>query len=104
VWNSVFVFGLADHEQVRNGFEPTRLYLERDVRDSLNRTTVQETEIKRPAQPVAANSAYSMWSIELTDDEITENFMAFTVGAEADGVKISTVVRHTARFLPPCAT
>ncbi|KAJ7279351.1 hypothetical protein C8J57DRAFT_1464793 [Mycena rebaudengoi] len=58
---------------VRNGFEPTRLFLEREVKDALNRTSVEETDIPRPTQPVAAGSAYSLWSIELTDDGSDED-------------------------------
>ncbi|KAJ7279357.1 heme peroxidase [Mycena rebaudengoi] len=89
---------------VRNGFEPTRLFLEREVKDALNRTSVEETDIPRPAQPVAAGSAYSLWSIELTDEGSDEHPMTFTIGAEAEGVKISTLESpHNVQFLPPCA-
>ncbi|KAJ7247320.1 heme peroxidase [Mycena rebaudengoi] len=88
---------------IRNGFEPARVFLEREVRDAINRTTVEETDIEEPEDPVAANSAYSLWSIELTEEE--DNVRRFTIGAEdEDGVKISTVVTHSVDVdtLPPC--
>jgi hypothetical protein len=94
---------LADDKQIRNGFEPARVFLEREVRDAINRTTVEETDIEEPEDPVAANSAYSLWSIELTEEE--DNVRRFTIGAEdEDGVKISTVVTHSVDVdtLPPC--
>ncbi|KAJ7280746.1 heme peroxidase [Mycena rebaudengoi] len=86
---------------VRNGVEPTRLYAELQVRDETNRTIVQETDIKRPAQPVVANSAYSVWSVELNDDS-TDQLAGFAIGAEIDGVTISTGVTHFLVALNPC--
>ncbi|KAJ7267782.1 heme peroxidase [Mycena rebaudengoi] len=87
---------------VRNGFEPTRLFLEREVKDATNHTTVEETDIARPATPVAAGSAYSLWSIEVTDDSNQEDGKIFTIGAEAAGAKFSTIDTHNVRRLPPC--
>ncbi|KAJ6529625.1 heme peroxidase [Mycena capillaripes] len=39
---------------VLNDFNPTRVFLEREVKDSVKRMSVEETDLVRPAQPVAA--------------------------------------------------
>ncbi|KAJ6589769.1 heme peroxidase [Mycena capillaripes] len=74
---------------VRNGVNPTRVFLEREVKDSVNRTTVEETDIKPPAQPVAAGEAYSLWSIDVSDAN------SYTIGAEVNGDKFSTIDTHS---------
>ncbi|KAF8153643.1 hypothetical protein K438DRAFT_1987444 [Mycena galopus ATCC 62051] len=83
---------------VRNGVPLSRLYLEQEVQDSTQRISVVETEISRPAHPVAANSAYSIWSINVT------SFDGFTIGAEIDGVKYSTTEQYNLFQLPLCST
>ncbi|KAJ7611543.1 heme peroxidase [Mycena polygramma] len=81
---------------VRNGVNPTRVYLEQEVLDNVNRTVVEEIDIPPPAQPVAAGKAYSLWSIHTNDTK------KFTIGAEIDGVKFSTIDGHSLKQLKPC--
>ncbi|KAJ7488087.1 heme peroxidase [Mycena latifolia] len=81
---------------VRNGFNPTRVFLEREVKDSVNRTTVEETDITPPAQPAAAGQAFSIWSIDVSDAN------SYTIGAEVDGDKFSTIDTHSVGDLNPC--
>ncbi|KAF7351709.1 Peroxidase [Mycena sanguinolenta] len=47
---------------VRNGVNPTRVFLQEITTDSVERTVVTEVDISPPSVPVAANSAYSLWS------------------------------------------
>jgi hypothetical protein len=65
--------------------------------DSVDRQIVVETEIPRPMQPVSANANYSIWSIELTDEN------SYFIGAEVDGVKFSGNDDYGAAALGPCA-
>ncbi|KAJ6589732.1 hypothetical protein B0H19DRAFT_1249252 [Mycena capillaripes] len=82
---------------VRNGFNPTRVYLEQEMLDEVNRTVVVETDITPPATPVpAGNNAYSLCSIH------TDNTKTFTIGAEVNGVKYSTPDGHPLDQLSPC--
>ncbi|KAF7362631.1 Peroxidase [Mycena venus] len=81
---------------VRNGFNPTRVFLEREVKDSVNRTTVEETDITPPTQPVAADEAYSLWSVDVSDAN------SYTIGAEVNGDKFSTIETHSVGDLNPC--
>jgi hypothetical protein len=64
--------------QVRNGVNVTRVLLEETISDSTRRPTVQETDI-----PFAADSAYSIWGLNLTQCDTP-----YTIGAEVDGVNI----------------
>ncbi|KAJ6578269.1 heme peroxidase [Mycena capillaripes] len=91
--------GCAPGLLVRNGLNVTRVYLEQEVKDSMDRTSVQETDIAAPVQPVAAGTAYSLWSIDLSDEN------TYTIGAEVDGVKYSTIDAHSLSGfgLPLCA-
>ncbi|KAF7334638.1 Peroxidase [Mycena venus] len=75
---------------VRNGLNVSRVYLEQEVKDDVGRISVQETDVAPPVQPVAAGEAYSLWSITFSD----ENFTEYTIGAEIDGVKFSTIEKH----------
>ncbi|KAF8142799.1 heme peroxidase, partial [Mycena galopus ATCC 62051] len=50
---------------VRNNANVTRVYLEQSVTDSVGRVSVNETDIAPPAQPAAANAAYSIWSLNI---------------------------------------
>ncbi|KAJ6542186.1 heme peroxidase [Mycena vulgaris] len=84
---------------VRNGLNPARVYLEHEEKDAVNRTFVVETKVTRPAQPVAANSAYSIWSINLTDES-----ELYTIGSEVYGVKFSTPDLHSLSDFVPCTT
>ncbi|KAJ7172936.1 heme peroxidase [Mycena crocata] len=68
---------------VRNGVNPTRVYLEEEIRDNVQRTTVVETDILKPEQPAMANSTYTIWSITVADVDAI-----YTIGAEIDGRKI----------------
>ncbi|KAJ7744575.1 heme peroxidase [Mycena metata] len=70
---------------VRNGVHPTRVYLEQVVTDSVQRISITEIDMTPPLQPIAVNSAYSLWSMNLTDQDMT-----FTIGAEIHGIKYST--------------
>jgi hypothetical protein len=72
------------------------VFLEREVKDSVNRTFVQETEITPSAQPVTAGAAYSLWSIDLSDTN------TYTIGAEIDGANFSTIETHSLSDLNPC--
>ncbi|KAF7362149.1 Peroxidase [Mycena venus] len=77
---------------VRNGVNPSRIYLEHATTDSTGRPTVIETDIAPPTQPIAANSAYSIWSHNLTDN------LFYTIGAEINGAKISTWANNAGIF------
>ncbi|KAJ7663492.1 hypothetical protein B0H17DRAFT_1211667 [Mycena rosella] len=82
---------------VRNGLNSTRVFLEQDVRDSVDRVSVQETDIAPPAQPVSAGTGtYSLWNIDVSDDN------SYTIGWEVDGVKFSTVDSHSLFDLDAC--
>ena len=63
----------------------------------MNRTLVKETDIMRPAQPVAAGEAYSLWSIDLSDSN------TYTIGTAVNGEKFSTIDTHSLADLNPCA-
>jgi hypothetical protein len=76
---------------------PTRVYLEQISTDSVQRDVVTEIDIIAPTQPVVANSAYVLWSMNLTDQSLE-----FTVGAEIDGVKYSTTNVLSFEEFPPC--
>ncbi|KAJ6526723.1 heme peroxidase [Mycena capillaripes] len=82
---------------VRNGVNPTRVYLEEEKSDSVLRPIIIETDVPRPMEPVAANAAYSIWSINSN-----ETFGSFTIGAEIDGVKITTINQVALFGLPLC--
>jgi hypothetical protein len=74
---------------VRNGLNPTRVYLEQELRDSIGRQIVEETEVSSPVQSVEANSAYSIWSVTVNDTG------SYNIGAEVNGVKISLTDQHS---------
>ncbi|KAJ6544459.1 hypothetical protein B0H19DRAFT_1380681 [Mycena capillaripes] len=84
---------------VRNGVSPTRVYLEYMTRESVQRPTVVEIDILLPAQPVVANSAYSLWSMDITAAVAT-----FNIGAEINRIKYSRNVVNLFFTLPLCAT
>ncbi|KAJ7755400.1 hypothetical protein B0H14DRAFT_2635281 [Mycena olivaceomarginata] len=50
---------------VCNGFNPTRVFLKQMSTNSTARVIVLETDITHPAQPTAANTDYSIWSINV---------------------------------------
>ncbi|KAJ7920561.1 heme peroxidase [Mycena leptocephala] len=50
---------------VRNGVNPSRVYLEQINIDSVQRRSITEIDITPPSQSVAANSAYLLWSMNL---------------------------------------
>ncbi|KAJ7364684.1 heme peroxidase, partial [Mycena albidolilacea] len=77
---------------VRNGLNPTRVFLEQDVKDDVGRISVKETDLTPPVQPVPAGSAYSLWSINLSDPNF--EFKPYTIGTEVNGVKFSTLDGH----------
>ncbi|KAJ6471484.1 heme peroxidase [Mycena sanguinolenta] len=83
---------------VRNGVDPTRVYLESITRDSVQRVVVTEIDLTPPINPVVVNSAYVLWSMNLTDQS-----MQFTLGAEIDGVKYSTTNVLNFEGFPPCS-
>ncbi|KAJ6616379.1 heme peroxidase [Mycena sp. CBHHK59/15] len=84
---------------VRNGLNPTRVYLEHVTSDSVGRLVIVEIDIAPPAQPIAANSVYSMWSMNLTDP-----IALYSIGAEINGVKFSTTDQHSFIDFPLCPT
>ncbi|KAJ7843123.1 heme peroxidase [Mycena olivaceomarginata] len=67
---------------VRDGLNPKRVYLEQEVRDSVDRTTIVELDLTPPVQTDAA-AGYSIWSVDLT------GFEEFSIGAEIDGEKVT---------------
>ncbi|KAJ7186127.1 heme peroxidase [Mycena filopes] len=82
---------------VRNGAKPTRVFLELDVKDAVNRTSVKEIDLVRPTNPVSAgNGAYSLWSIDVADSK------KYTIGAEIDGAKFSSIDAHSINQLDAC--
>ncbi|KAF7378212.1 Peroxidase [Mycena sanguinolenta] len=82
---------------VRNGANVTRVFLEEEVKDSVGRITVVETDFPRPASPSAATTAYSLWSLNMTQTSSTR-----TIGAEVDGIKMSTGRLAVLFDLPDC--
>ncbi|KAK6988667.1 peroxidase [Favolaschia claudopus] len=83
---------------VRTGLNPTRVFLEQEVKDSINRTVVKETSVEKPAQPGSAgDGAYEIWSIQVNDAN------TYTIGAEIDGGKFSTIDTHSLKELTACA-
>ncbi|KAF8184650.1 heme peroxidase [Mycena galopus ATCC 62051] len=48
---------------VRNGVNATRVYLEQSTNDSVQRVVVTQIEVAPPSQPIAPNSAYSLWTV-----------------------------------------
>ncbi|KAJ6453703.1 putative L-ascorbate oxidase [Mycena sanguinolenta] len=83
---------------VRNGVNVTRLYLEEVGTDSVQRVSITEIDIARPTQAIAVNPTYSLWIMNLTNQE-----MEFTIGAEIDGVKYSTTDVLNFLEFPPCS-
>ncbi|KAJ7318798.1 heme peroxidase [Mycena albidolilacea] len=84
-------------EQIRNGLNPSRVFLVQvGTVDRIDRQIVVETDIPRPMQPVSAIANYSIWSIELTNEN------SYFIGAEVDGVKFSGNDDHGAAALGPC--
>ena len=81
---------LAEHEvQVREGLNPTRVFLERLEMDDVGRPILVETEVPRPHQPVSTGAGYSIWSINLNQTgHDHDSFAEYTLGAEVDGDKL----------------
>ncbi|KAJ7874806.1 heme peroxidase, partial [Mycena olivaceomarginata] len=67
---------------VRNGVNPSRIFLENVKIDSSGHPVINETDILPPAQPIAANAVYSIWSHNVTDNNL------YRIVAEVDGVNI----------------
>ncbi|KAJ7473684.1 heme peroxidase [Mycena galericulata] len=88
---------------VRNGVNLERLYVEQVTSDSVNRLFVVEIDIPRPAKPVAINSAYSLWSLNLTNATFTQELFNAYLGAEINGVKYTNTI-PSLFGLPPCAS
>jgi hypothetical protein len=65
-------------------FNPTRFYLETDERDSVDRPIVVGIDMEPPSQPLAGNTSYLMWNLELNT---TQRFTSFNIGAEINGFK-----------------
>ncbi|KAJ6452484.1 hypothetical protein C8R45DRAFT_1193912 [Mycena sanguinolenta] len=85
---------------IQDGFmfatvNPTRVYLEQTTTDSVERIAVVEIDISPPSQPVALNSAYSLWSINVTSPTAP-----YGIGVEIQGVKYSSTEAHS--FIPRC--
>ncbi|KAF7340536.1 Peroxidase [Mycena sanguinolenta] len=84
---------------VRNGVNATRVYLEQITTDTLQRVVVVEIDIPPPSQPVAINSAYSLWSVNVTNPNVP-----YAIGAEIDGIKYSTTALYIVTGFPSCST
>ncbi|KAJ7853396.1 heme peroxidase, partial [Mycena leptocephala] len=78
---------------VRNGANVTRVFLEQEVKDSVGRITVVETDF-----PPNTTSAYTIWSMNMTSASGGKP----TIGAEIGGVKVSTGRVAVLFDLPPC--
>jgi hypothetical protein len=72
---------------VRDGLNPTRVFLERLEMDNVGRPIIFETDVPRPDQPVPTGAGYSIWSINLTQSGI-DAFAMYTLGAEVNGEKL----------------
>ncbi|KAJ7821314.1 heme peroxidase [Mycena olivaceomarginata] len=72
---------------VRDGLNPTRVFLERLEMDNVGRPIIVETDVPRPDQPVRTGAGYSIWSINLTQSGI-DAFAMYTLGAEVNGEKL----------------
>ncbi|KAF7351640.1 Peroxidase [Mycena sanguinolenta] len=83
---------------VRNGVNATRVYLEQITTDTLQRVVVVEIDIPPPSQPVAINSAYSLWSVNVTNPNV-----GYAIGAEIDGIKYSTTIAYGVTAFPSCS-
>ncbi|KAJ6555634.1 heme peroxidase [Mycena vulgaris] len=89
---------------VRNGLNPTRVYLERLVQDDVGRPIIIETDVPRPEQPVPTSAGYSIWSINLNQTGL-DAFAMYTVGAEVNGVKLVLFgIPESISQAPPCST
>ncbi|KAK7018121.1 peroxidase [Favolaschia claudopus] len=83
---------------VRNGVNPTRVYLEEISADDTQKVTVTEIDISPPTSPVFGHSGYSLWSINLTNPTTV-----YSIGAEIEGVKYSTTDEHLLIEFPLCS-
>ncbi|KAJ7708335.1 heme peroxidase [Mycena rosella] len=83
---------------VRNGVNPTRVYIAGSTfATGVELPPITETDFSPPAQPVAANAAYSMWSLNFNGTAPT----FLNLLAEVDGATTLTELNTFA--LPPCA-
>ncbi|KAJ7239707.1 heme peroxidase [Mycena rebaudengoi] len=88
---------------VRNGVMPTRVYLETETRDSVDRPIVLEIEVPPPTQGAAASAngtEYSIWSVQIKGNQTSS---MYTVGAEVDGVKGTRNGPQSIFFFSQCA-
>ncbi|KAJ6526715.1 heme peroxidase [Mycena capillaripes] len=87
---------------VRKTANVTRVFLEQEVKDSVGRITVVETDFPKPAPANAVSAgtstAYVMWSMNMTQTSTKR-----TIGAEINGVKMSTGRVALLSNLPVCA-
>jgi hypothetical protein len=84
----------------RNGVNPARVYLESVSVDNASWPILSEIDIPRPSKPVAGNTAYDIWSLDITD----LLGIPYSIGAKVDGVKLSTIETHVLAHFPPCST
>ncbi|KAJ6504174.1 heme peroxidase [Mycena vitilis] len=82
---------------VRNGLNPSRVYLEEHTTDNTTAPIIVEYDIQRPANE-STGSAYTLWSFE-----IPAKVAQYSIGAEVDGVKRTTPEVHFSNKLPLCA-
>ncbi|KAF8194048.1 heme peroxidase [Mycena galopus ATCC 62051] len=85
---------------VRTSIKPTRVYLQAQTRDSVNRPIVLEIDVPPPSKAAAHNASYAIWSIELKADQV---YPMYAVGAEINGVKGTRNDQHPLSFFEPCA-
>ncbi|KAF7375896.1 Peroxidase [Mycena sanguinolenta] len=81
---------------VRNGVNATRVFLEHTSFDSTGAPVVTRIDVPPPTQAVAVNSAYSVWSTNLTDN------LFYTIGAEIDGTLINPTWANQAQNFKSC--
>ncbi|KAF7375895.1 Peroxidase [Mycena sanguinolenta] len=81
---------------VRNGVNATRVFLEHTSFDSTGAPVVTQIDVPPPTQAVAVNSAYSVWSTNLTDN------LFYTIGAEVDGTLINPTWANQAQNFKSC--
>ncbi|KAJ7210136.1 heme peroxidase [Mycena pura] len=72
---------------VRDGLNPTRVFLERVEMDDVGRPILVQTDVPRPDQPMSTGAGYSIWSINLNQTG-HDSFAEYTLGAEVNGEKL----------------
>ncbi|KAJ7092101.1 hypothetical protein C8R43DRAFT_1141947 [Mycena crocata] len=88
---------------VRNGTNATRVYVELETRDSVDRPALVETDLAPSTSPVGANAAYFIWTLDLAT-HFSGGLTTHTIGAAVDGVKIVASQRQSSLGFSACLT